>query len=210
MATIEIKFSEKFIHSLWTGDKTMTTRRSKKGIAGDTFVVDYPEKRLRMRFEITHVVRYDMPTYELAYKIYQTEGFYSPAEFWDFLDKAGYLNIPIYVHHFRMVGQGDIPLDFSPERHSILTTSTYSHNVVIPTSNYGFGVALNRLKAGERQQRDGWNGKGMYVELQVPDEHSKMTLPYIYMKTAQGDLVPWLASQTDLLSEDWCEYKEGY
>lgn len=30
-----------------------------------------------------------------------------------------------------------------------------------------------------------------------------MTLPYIYMRTVQGDLVPWLASQTDLLANDW-------
>jgi hypothetical protein len=43
----------------------------------------------------------------------------------------------------------------------------------------------------------------MYVELQVPDAHSKMTLPYIFMRTAQGDLVPWLASQTDILARDW-------
>lgn len=46
----------------------------------------------------------------------------------------------------------------------------------------------------------------MWLELQVPDEHSKMTLPYIYMKTVTGDLVPWIASQTDILSEDWIEY----
>ena len=51
--------------------------------------------------------------------------------------------------------------------------------------------------------RRGWNGKDMWLALQVPDEHSKMTLPYIYMKTAQGDLVPWLANQSDMLSEDW-------
>ena len=43
----------------------------------------------------------------------------------------------------------------------------------------------------------------MWLALQRPDAHSKMTLPYIYMRTAQGDLVPWLASQTDLLAEDW-------
>jgi hypothetical protein len=66
-----------------------------------------------------------------------------------------------------------------------------------------FGKSLEELKRGERVQRDGWNGKGMWVALQVPDEHSKMTLPYIYMFTAQGDLVPWLASQTDILAEDW-------
>jgi hypothetical protein len=66
-----------------------------------------------------------------------------------------------------------------------------------------FSVALAYLKEGCIVHREGWNGKGMYLKLQCPDEHSKMTLPYIYMYTAQGDLVPWLASQTDLLSEDW-------
>jgi hypothetical protein len=66
-----------------------------------------------------------------------------------------------------------------------------------------FGAAIEVLKAGERVTRRGWNGKDMWLALQVPDEHSKMTLPYIYMKTAQGDLVPWLASQSDMLSEDW-------
>ena len=43
----------------------------------------------------------------------------------------------------------------------------------------------------------------MYLELQVPDAHSKMSLPYVYMKTADNKLVPWLCSQTDLLAEDW-------
>lgn len=68
-----------------------------------------------------------------------------------------------------------------------------------------FGEAIELLKRGSRVARTGWNGKGMYLALQKPDEHSKMTLPYIYMYTAQGDRVPWLASQTDLLSEDWIE-----
>lgn len=66
-----------------------------------------------------------------------------------------------------------------------------------------FGEAIEALKAGKKVAREGWNGKNMYLELQRPDEYSKMTLPYIYMKTAQGDFVPWLASQTDILSEDW-------
>lgn len=66
-----------------------------------------------------------------------------------------------------------------------------------------FGDALSALKEGKRVSRTGWNGKGMWLELQVPDAHSKMTLPYVYMKTAQDDLVPWLASQTDVLAEDW-------
>lgn len=70
-------------------------------------------------------------------------------------------------------------------------------------SNESFSWALIQLKDGRRVSRSGWNGKGMWLMLQVPDKNSKMTLPYIYMKTAQGDLVPWLASQTDMLAEDW-------
>lgn len=66
-----------------------------------------------------------------------------------------------------------------------------------------FGGAVKALKEGLVVQRDGWNGKGMHLVLQVPDANSKMTLPYIYMKTVQGDLVPWLASQTDMLAGDW-------
>ncbi len=66
-----------------------------------------------------------------------------------------------------------------------------------------FGQALTLLRANQLVRRAGWNGKGMWIALQRPDVHSKMTLPYIFMKTAQDDLVPWLASQTDLLAEDW-------
>lgn len=66
-----------------------------------------------------------------------------------------------------------------------------------------FSQALREMKIGCRVHRSGWNGKGMWIALQTPDKGSKMTLPYIYMKTAQGDLVPWLASQTDILADDW-------
>mgnify|MGYP001606543171 CR=1 FL=1 len=65
------------------------------------------------------------------------------------------------------------------------------------------GSALASLRAGQRVVRAGWNGKGMWLRLQVPDAHSKMTLPYVYIHTVQGDLVPWLCSQTDLLADDW-------
>ena len=66
-----------------------------------------------------------------------------------------------------------------------------------------FGKAIEALKAGKKVARAGWNGKGMWLELQRPTELSKMTLPYIFMKTADDNLVPWLASQTDVLCEDW-------
>lgn len=65
-----------------------------------------------------------------------------------------------------------------------------------------FGTAIEFLKKGRRAFRTGWNGKGMWIALQMPDSGT-MTLPYIYMRTVTSDLVPWLASQTDMLSEDW-------
>jgi hypothetical protein len=68
---------------------------------------------------------------------------------------------------------------------------------------HDFGWALAHLKLGKRVSRAGWNGKGMWLELQRPDAHSKMSLPYIYMFTACQNRVPWLASQTDMLAEDW-------
>jgi hypothetical protein len=66
-----------------------------------------------------------------------------------------------------------------------------------------FGDALKQLRAGEHVTRSGWNGPGQWISLQVPDAHSKMTLPYLFISTVTGDLVPWLASQTDLLAQDW-------
>jgi len=69
--------------------------------------------------------------------------------------------------------------------------------------SFTFGEAIKFLKDGLRVTRKGWNGKDMYLELQVPDAHSKMSRPYIYMKTVNDDLVPWVASQTDILAEDW-------
>jgi hypothetical protein len=66
-----------------------------------------------------------------------------------------------------------------------------------------FGYALRKLKEGKRVTRAGWNGKGMWLALQTPDEHSKMQRPYIYIKTAQEQLVPWVASHGDLLGDDW-------
>lgn len=66
-----------------------------------------------------------------------------------------------------------------------------------------FSQALRVLKDNGLVARQGWNGKGMWLKLQVPDSNSKMSLPYIYMRTAQGQQVPWVASQTDILADDW-------
>ena len=72
-----------------------------------------------------------------------------------------------------------------------------------------FGAALHALKAGSTVTRSGWNGKGMWLGMQTPDAHSKMTLPYIFMRTADNQKVPWLASQTDMFSEDWKIHMES-
>lgn len=66
-----------------------------------------------------------------------------------------------------------------------------------------FGEALENLRKGLAVSRKGWNGKGMWIALQRPTSESKMTLPYIFMRTVDRQLVPWLASQTDILAEDW-------
>ena len=81
-----------------------------------------------------------------------------------------------------------------------------------------FGGALKALKEGKKVAREGWNGKGMFL-YHVPADRYPAKMPaakeiadadgkvnygaYIAMKTAQGNVVPWLASQTDMLSEDW-------
>lgn len=81
-----------------------------------------------------------------------------------------------------------------------------------------FGGALIALKAGKRVARTGWNGKNMFLFL-VPGSTFKVNRPpllgiyeegteikyhaHIDMKTASGEVVPWLCSQTDALAEDW-------
>lgn len=78
-----------------------------------------------------------------------------------------------------------------------------------------FGFVIEALKKDPEMhaaKRMGWNGVGIYIKLQVPDENSKMTLPYLYIVTndlesdnekAPRGVCPWLASQTDMLAEDW-------
>ena len=67
-----------------------------------------------------------------------------------------------------------------------------------------FEGALTEIKRGKLLTRRGWNGKNQWVALHNPyEDDSKMTLPYLYINTVESNFVPWLASQTDLLAEDW-------
>lgn len=70
-------------------------------------------------------------------------------------------------------------------------------------SGLTFSEALEGLKAGECVRRAGWNGKNMYVKLRDADAYSDMSMPFLWIRTYDGEKVPWVASQTDILAEDW-------
>lgn len=84
------------------------------------------------------------------------------------------------------------------------------------TCELTFGEAIELLKLGKRVAREGWNGKGMWIGLHqeggefVRDEcGTTLTYrDYIVMKTADNELVPWTASQSDVLADDWREVVE--
>lgn len=87
-----------------------------------------------------------------------------------------------------------------------------------PVYGLTFGQALEALKLGEKVARQGWNGKDMFLFL-VPGSTFTVTRapllgiypegtsinyrPHIEMKTADGEVVPWVASQSDILVDDW-------
>lgn len=117
-----------------------------------------------------------------------------------------------------------IPEDEDPERKGYLVKyedgyESWSPETVFDVAyrridNMTFGLAIESLKQGKKVCRAGWNGKGMYLILINPYHNNQFSinekpelcgtmLPYIAMKTADNGLVPWLASQTDILSEDW-------
>lgn len=117
-----------------------------------------------------------------------------------------------------------IRLDEQSKSEDLLAVSAVNPTVDIqeqhqePTMDFGYAVKM--MKNGKRVSRIGWNGKGMFLyyvpENKYPasrNEHGTMIgvfeddmVPYgayIAMKTAQNNVVPWLASQTDVLAEDW-------
>ena len=65
-----------------------------------------------------------------------------------------------------------------------------------------FGAAIECLKTGNRVSRGDWP-KRTWLELQVPDAHSKMGHPYIYVSDVNGVLCPWTPSHVDMMATDW-------
>lgn len=86
-----------------------------------------------------------------------------------------------------------------------------SGNLILKEVNMDFSEALKVLKNFNGVQRTGWNGKGMWIELVPATGWARLfgnttdfeNAPFIVMKTADDKYVPWLASQTDILAEDW-------
>jgi len=111
--------------------------------------------------------------------------------------------------------------EFYPCKPDIFEQSYHAADAPIAQIASNFQMALFALKAGRKVARSGWNGKGMFVVLQkgypdgikinantaealgIEEGTVKKFLPYLMFQTAQGDFVPWLASQTDLLADDW-------
>ena len=91
-------------------------------------------------------------------------------------------------------------------------------NAYRKTTGMSFGLAVEAVKKGHKVARAGWNGKGMFLFL-VPGSTIKVNRApllsvypegteinyhaHIDMKTADDKVVPWLASQTDVLADDW-------
>ena len=97
-----------------------------------------------------------------------------------------------------------------------------------PSGEMSFGHAIEAMKSGCKVARAGWNGKGMWVALTPGSSFDSINtkkghaarhranefeeggcvihlLPHIDMRAADGSMVVgWLASQTDMLSDDWC------
>ena len=108
-------------------------------------------------------------------------------------------------------GISEITLKFDADEAGIRTTKKEED------AHMNFGQAIEALKQGKKVARAGWNGKGMFLYYVPAASYSPSThiaketfggkdVPYgayIAMKTAQGNVVPWLASQTDMLAEDW-------
>ena len=99
----------------------------------------------------------------------------------------------------------------APKAEDLPTVSAVDSQEHLQQPTMDFGYAVKMMKEGKRASRIGWNGKGMWLRLAESPTKTEYRidgevfgfLPYIQMKTADDKIVPWLASQTDVLAEDW-------
>lgn len=135
----------------------------------------------------------------------------------------------VIMNHFEEDGSPDVPTSALSPRDLIWVMGNDwevvgEETAAVPAGTYSFGDAINSLKAGKKVARKGWNGKGMFLVLcpgsEVPADHmrvkpvkkfyqkegrtSVIIAPHIDLKAADGTYVTgWLASQTDMLADDW-------
>lgn len=126
------------------------------------------------------------------------------------------------MNHFEEDGSPEVPIAaLFPHFLIWMTRDTWEvvgeESAAVPSDTYSFGDAINFLKAGKKVARKGWNGKDIFLFLAMDIEfHTEadlscvsnlegdLTLPAIVMKTADDHFcVGWLASQTDILADDW-------
>jgi hypothetical protein len=72
---------------------------------------------------------------------------------------------------------------------------------VVADDKLGFDFVILALKAGKSVRKKAW-APDVFLTLQVPDDHSKMTAPYIFV-TSRFGRVPWIGTQIEQLSNDW-------
>lgn len=148
-----------------------------------------------------------VPMTRIEYNNYR--GWQLPAEEAPLADDAGYLV------EYLDGGESNHPahsgyISWSPK--------SVFDNAYRSSGELSFGHAIELIKQGHRLARKGWNGSGMFVYfvngsqfvvnrmplLGIYPEGTEVSYhPHVDMKTAQGDLVPWVASQTDTLADDW-------
>lgn len=126
------------------------------------------------------------------------------------------------LHSWELYTPGTCP--HCPHCAQPMMRSTWRHartTALAKESPMDFGQALDALRDGKRLTRTGWNGHGMWLVL-VPGSQFTVTAdrplgkadpalvgqsvsyrPHIDMRTADGQIVPWIASQSDLLASDW-------
>ena len=114
---------------------------------------------------------------------------------------------PVYLVEYT---DGGKPNDDRHAGYITMSPKEVFDNAYRQNGSLTFGDAVAALKHGQKVARSGWNGKGMWLSL-IPKSHWETTrglemldgLPWIGMKTVDDKFVPWLASQTDVLAEDW-------
>lgn len=138
--------------------------------------------------------------------------------------------VPMTKYEYNAQNKRNVPGEDSPgylvqyhDVNGVFDYSSWSPKDVFeqsyrPCDGLTFGLAIEAMKMGKKVSRSGWNGKGMWLSLVTSDSYSVPNknyvsspefagephlLPWIGMKTADNGFVPWLASQTDVLADDW-------